>query len=114
MSGSSRTNSAISRYRPGVTETTACPNWSVTSNTSSPNCARSRSPISAGESETRPAASTSGRRGGRGVGGPLDRSGRDGQAAGPLLLDVLLPDLLLQLDDPVQQSFGARGASRNV
>src|SRR6266536_409442 len=88
-SGSSRRNRTISRYRSGETVITEWPRWSSKARTSSPNCARSRDSTSGGGS---------GRR----------------EVATPLLLDVLVRDLLLEPDDPVQQALRPRGASRDV
>src|SRR5919198_791331 len=88
-SGSSRRNRAISWYRSGFTVTTAWPNASWVSRMSSPNWARSRSAISGG-----------------------DRGRRE--LATPLLPDVFLADLLLQLDDAVQQRLGTGRASGDV
>src|SRR5438034_11599383 len=88
MSGSSRRNVASSTERAGPTPTTAWPWTSSTDRTSSPNRARSRSPISAGDRLRDPGT--------------------------PPLPDVFLADLLLQLQDPLQQRLGPPGAARNV
>src|SRR3954462_13022987 len=67
-------------YLAGVSVTTAWPSWSATSARSWPNCARSAFPTSG-----------------------TDRGRRD--ATSPLLPDVFLRDLFLELHDSVQQGL---------
>src|SRR3954466_6997339 len=78
-----------SRYLAGVSGTTAGPSWWATSARSWPNCARSAFPTSG-----------------------TDRGRRD--ATSPLLPDVFLRDLLLELDDAVQQGLRPRRAPGHV
>src|SRR5438552_16563098 len=80
---------AASTYLAGESVTEACPWTSSAETTSSPNCARRRSAISAGDSRLRDPGT-------------------------PLLLDVFLADLLLELQDPMKQAFGAGRASGHV